>query len=215
MKNYQNILFDLDGTLIDSKDGIVNSVKYALSHFSITAVKDEELYKFIGPPLRESFSKYYGFNEKDTELAVVKYREYFSKEGVFQNTLYKGIPELLEKLINEKKNLIIATSKAEIYAKQILENLKINKYFSFICGSTLDDSRSKKAQIIQYILKTNDLLSENCVMIGDKSHDILGAKESNMDSVGVLYGYGSYEELKEANATYIIKTVKELQHHLS
>lgn len=211
MKNYQNILFDLDGTLIDSKEGIVNSVKYALSYFSITVEKYEELYKFIGPPLRESFSRYYGFNENDTELAIAKYREYFSKEGMFQNTLYKGIPELLESLINAKKNLIIATSKAEIYTKQILENLKIDKYFSFICGSTLDGSRSTKGQIIQYILKTNNLLCDNCVMIGDKSHDILGARESNMDSIGVLYGYGSYEELKEANATYIIKDVNELQ----
>lgn len=211
MKNYQNILFDLDGTLIDSKEGIVNSVKYALSHFSISVEKDEELYKFIGPPLRESFSKYYGFNENDTELAVTKYREFFSKEGMFQNALYKGILELLGSLINAKKNLIIATSKAEIYTKQILKNLKIDKYFSFICGSTLDGSRSTKGQIIQYILKTNNLLCDNCVMIGDKSHDILGARESNMDSIGVLYGYGSYEELKEANATYIIKDVKELQ----
>lgn len=211
MKSYQNILFDLDGTLIDSKEGIINSVKYALSHFFITVEKEEELYKFIGPPLRESFSKYYSFNENYTELAVEKYREYFSKEGVFQNTLYNGIPELLESLINSKKNLIIATSKAEIYAKQILQNLGISKYFSFVCGSTLDGSRSKKAQIIQYILKTNNLLCDNCVMIGDKSYDILGARESNMDSIGVLYGYGSYEELKEANATYIIKDVKELQ----
>ena len=128
---------------------------------------------------------------------------------MFQNALYKGIPELLGSLINAKKNLIIATSKVEIYTKQILENLKIDKYFSFICGSTLDGSRSTKGQIIQYILKTNNLLSDNCIMIGDKSHDILGARESNMDSVGVLYGYGSYEELKEAKATYIAKDVKE------
>lgn len=110
--------------------------------------------------------------------------------------------------------LVIATSKAEIYSKQILENLKIDKYFSFICGSTLDGSRSKKAQIIQYILKVNNLLCNNCVMVGDKSHDILGARESNMDSIGVLYGYGSYEELKEADATYIVKNVKELQYNL-
>lgn len=214
MKNYQNILFDLDGTLIDSKEGIVNSVKYALSYFGISNQKEEDLYKFLGPPLRESFSQYYNFNEENTELAVLKYREYFKEEGVFQNVLYDGIEELLKDLVQSNKNLIIATSKAEIYAKQIIERLGISEYFSFVCGSTFNGSLSKKTDIIQYILQSNHLLNNNCIMVGDKLHDIIGAKNSQIDSIGVLYGYGTYKELEEAGATYIVKNVKELQKKL-
>ncbi len=214
MKNYKNILFDLDGTLINPVEGITNSVKYALKYFGIQVSKTEDLYKFIGPPLRESFSQYYGFDEKDTEMAVTKYREFFKEKGVFQNILYNGIPEFLKELVIAKKNLIVATSKAEIYAKQILKNLGISDYFSYICGSTLDGSRSKKGQIIQHILATNNLSAQDSIMIGDKSHDIIGAKETGIDSIGVLYGYGSFEELQKAGATYIVKTIPELQSQL-
>ncbi|MBQ3145140.1 MAG: HAD family hydrolase [Clostridia bacterium] len=214
MKNYKNILFDLDGTLINPKEGITNSVKYALEYFGIKVKTTEELYKFIGPPLRESFSQYYRFNEKDTEMAITKYREYFKEKGVFQNVLYKGVPELLNKLVSENKNLIIATSKAEVFAKQILDNLDISKYFSFICGSTLDGTRSKKGEVIQYILSSTNLNPEDSVMIGDKSHDIIGAKQTKLDSIGVLYGYGNYTELQNAGATYIVKNITELQAQL-
>lgn len=214
MKDYKNILFDLDGTLIDPKEGITNSVKYALEYFGIYVEKKEDLYKFIGPPLRESFSQYYGFNESDTEMAVKKYREYFKEKGVFQNTLYKGVLELLNDLVNANKKLIIATSKAEVFAKQILDNFNISKYFSFICGSTLDGSRSKKGQVIQYILSKNKLTCKNSIMIGDKSHDIIGANENNLDSMGVLYGYGDYNELKNAGANYIVENIFELRNQL-
>ena len=214
MKNYKNILFDLDGTLIDPVEGITNSAKYALKYFGIQVSKTEDLYKFIGPPLRESFSQYYEFDEKDTEMAVTKYREFFKEKGVFQNTLYNGIPEFLKALVIAKKNLIIATSKAEIYANQILKNLGISDYFSYVCGSTLDGSRSKKGQIIQHILATNNLSAQDSIMIGDKSHDIIGAQETGIDSIGVLYGYGSFEELQKAGATYIVKTIPELQSQL-
>lgn len=211
MKNYKNILFDVDGTLIDSKEGIINSTKYALSYFGISVEKEEDLYRFIGPPLREAFSKYYKFNEEDTELAVVKFREYYREQGIFQNTLYDGVIELLESLISANKNLMIATSKPEIYTKQILGDLGIDKYFSFVCGCALDGAMSTKEQIIQHVLNTNGLQDDTCVMIGDRSYDVIGAKKSNIDSIGVLYGYGTYDELNEAGATYIIKDVKELQ----
>lgn len=214
MKNYKNLLFDLDGTLIESKEGITNSVRYALKHFGIQVERTEDLYKFIGPPLRESFSQYYGFNEEDTEIAVTKYMEYFREKGVFQNTLYDGIPEMLRELVSAEKNLIIATSKGEIYAKQILENLGISKYFTDVCGSTLDGSRSKKAQVIQHILSTNNLSTKETVMIGDKSHDVIGARETHLDSIGVLYGYGDYDELQKAGATYIVRNIAELQSQL-
>ena len=147
-------------------------------------------------------------------MAVTKYREFFKEKGVFQNTLYNGIPEFLKALVIAKKNLIIATSKAEIYANQILKNLGISDYFSYVCGSTLDGSRSRKGQIIQHILATNNLSAQDSIMIGDKSHDIIGAQETGIDSIGVLYGYGSFEELQEAGATYIVKTIPELQSQL-
>lgn len=214
MKKYKNILFDLDGTLIDSKQGIVNSIKYALDFFNINVEDEKKLYKFIGPPLRESFKKYYKFNEEDTELAVEKYREYYKEKGVFQNHLYVGIDNLLKELVNNGKNLIIATSKPEMFAKKIIEDLEINDYFSFICGSTLDSSREKKADVIKHILTTNNLKTEDCVMIGDKSQDVIGAQKTGIDSIGVLYGYGDYDELVNAKATYIVDSVKLLQSKL-
>lgn len=212
MKSYQNLLFDLDGTLIDPKEGITNSFKYALSYFNIKVQKTQDLYKFIGPPLIDTFSKYYEFNKEDTEIAIAKYREYFTKEGIFENKLYKGIPEMLESLSN--KTIILATSKPELFAKQILEDLKLSKYFKFICGSTLDYTRSNKKDIIQYILDENDLSIENTIMIGDREYDIIGAKETRIDSIGVLYGYGSLEELEKAGATYVAQNVEELKNIL-
>ena len=211
MKNYKNILFDLDGTLVDPKEGIINALKYTLSFFNVEIKKTEDLYKFIGPPLRDSFSRYYGFDEKDVEIAILKYREYYKEKGVLQVRLYDGVDNLLRELEKAKKNLIIATSKPEIYAMKILENLGIIDYFSFVCGGTLDSSREKKTDIIKYILSKNNLDDNNTVMVGDKSHDIIGAKEANIDSIGVLYGYGDYEELSKANAIYIVDSVKELQ----
>ncbi len=210
MKNYKNILFDVDGTLLDSKEGIINSYKYALSHFGISIEEDEVLYKLIGPPLREAFSKYYKFNEEDTELAVKLFREYYKEKGLFQNKLYEGITILLEDLSKLNKNLIIATSKAEVITRKTLQNLGIYKYFSFVCGSTLDGTRSKKSQIIQYVLEKNNLEKDSCVMIGDTFYDVIGAKETNIDSIGVLYGYGTYDELKKENPTYIIESIREL-----
>ena len=214
MKDYQNILFDLDGTLIDPKEGITNSVKYALSYFGIFVQNTEELYKFIGPPLQESFPQYYGFNEKDTQIAIEKYREHFREKGIFQNVLYEGIPELLEELVEAKKTVILATSKPEVFSIQILEHLNLKKYFSDIGGATFDHTRSKKEEVIQHVIKTNHLSVENTVMVGDRSYDIIGAKKNHMDSIGVLYGYGNEEELKKVGATYMVENVMELQSQL-
>ncbi|MDR1559875.1 MAG: HAD hydrolase-like protein [Clostridiales bacterium] len=190
----KHILFDLDGTLTDPKIGITRSVQYALESFGIDVALDG-LTKFIGPPLRASFTNYFGFNAVQAEQAVVKYREYFSERGIFENRVYAGTPELLKKLKGRGWKIILATSKAEIYAWKILE------HFTFVCGDTLDGSRSEKAAIIRRILNNVDGIKPgSAVMVGDREHDIMGAKANGMASIGVLYGYGDKTELTKAGA---------------
>ena len=209
MKKY--ILFDLDGTISDPKLGITKSVQYSLRSFGIEVADIDELTPFIGPPLRDSYKKFYGFNDSQAEKAVAKYREYFSETGIFENTLYDGIPELLESLTAAEKTLIIATSKPTVYAARILEHFKINNYFSFVSGSELDGSRSKKDEVITFAMKNCGITSaDDAIMIGDREHDIIGAKKCAMESIGVLYGYGDYAELSAAGATYTAESVEKL-----
>lgn len=205
------ILFDLDGTLTDPKKGITKSVGYSLSKFDIKVENLDDLVCFIGPPLRESYQRFYGLNDMQAETAVAFYREYFSVKGMYENFLYSGIANLLEKLYNQKKQLILATSKAAVYAVKILEHFNLSQYFSFVSGCELDGRRSKKAEVIKYAFENMGITANNdVVMIGDREHDIIGAKENNIDSIGVLYGYGSLQELKNAGATCIAGTVKDL-----
>jgi len=203
-----HILFDLDGTITDPKEGITKSVQYSLKNFGIIVDDADTLTHFIGPPLRDSYKKYYGFSDAETETAVAKYREYFSEKGIFENTLYSGMDILLKNLHDAGKQLIIATSKPTIYAKQILEYFKIDLYFDFVSGSELDGRRSKKSEVIQYALDNMNISStEKAIMIGDREHDIIGANEIGMDNIGVLYGYGNLQELTDAGVTYIAKSV--------
>ncbi|MGL5380090.1 HAD family hydrolase [Clostridium sp.] len=209
MKKY--ILFDLDGTVTDPMVGITKSVKYALNKFNINTKTLEELCKFIGPPLKESFMEYYNFSDEEAEKAIIYYREYFSIKGIYENYVYDNFENILSSLKQEGKTLIIATTKTTIFAEQIIEHFNLSKYFDFICGSNLDGTRTKKADIIQYILdKYNIDNHSDVVMIGDRKHDIIGAKEVGIDSIGVLYGYGSYEELYNSGADYIVKDIDEL-----
>ncbi len=204
MCKYDTILFDLDGTLTDPAIGITNSVAHALKKWGIEVSDRSELYKFIGPPLLDSFSNYYGFTREDSERAVKYFREYFSVKGMFENAVYDGIKEVLSKLKANGKTLIVATSKAEIFAKKILEHFELAEYFDFVAGATFDSSRVKKEDVIDYALKSCGIEDiSRMVMIGDREFDIFGAKHFGMDSVGVLYGYGSREELEVAGATYI------------
>ena len=177
----KNILFDLDGTITDPAMGITNSVMYALKKFGIEVPERSELYKFIGPPLAESFEKYYGFS--DGQKAVEAYREYFAPKGIFENEVYEGIEELLSTLKNRGYNIYLATSKPEIYAKQILEHFKIDKYFSDAVGSELNGDRVEKGEVIAYLLKKHNITEG--IMIGDRCFDIIGAKENGLKSVGV------------------------------
>lgn len=208
---YQYILFDLDGTLTDPGEGITNSVAYALKKYNIIVEDRRELYKFIGPPLQESFLRFYGFSEEQSLEAVEFYREYFSVKGIFENKVYKGTEETLSALKDKGKHIILATSKPEKFARQILEHFDLMKYFDFVAGATMDGTRSKKDDVIRYAVSNypvNDL--SKAVMIGDREHDILGANNVGMDSIGVLFGYGDNDELTEAGATYIVKEMKDI-----
>ena len=208
---YQYILFDLDGTLTDPGVGITNSVAYALKKFNINVKDKTELYKFIGPPLLDSFVKYYGFSEDQSKMAIDYFREYFRAQGIFENEVYEGIEDMLTSLKSKGKKIILATSKPDGFANEILKHFQLDKYFDFVAGATMDETRTKKGDVIKYALEScgiNDM--STVIMIGDREHDIIGAKECGIDSIGVLFGYGSYDELHNAGATYIAETVEDI-----
>lgn len=211
MIRYNYVLFDLDGTITDPKIGITKSVAYALRHFKIEIEDLSCLIKFIGPPLRNSFMEYYDFSQEDAEMAVQKYREYFGTTGLYENTVYTGMEDLLKNLNNQGLKLILATSKPTEYAVKILEHFDLLKYFSYVAGSELNGDRSIKSEIINFALEKNNIKDKSrVIMIGDREHDILGAKEVGISSIGVLFGYGSRHELEKAGADLIAETVKDI-----
>ncbi|EJR55273.1 HAD hydrolase, family IA [Bacillus cereus VD107] len=209
---YTTFLFDLDGTLTDPKEGIINSVLYALEKMGIEEVNISGLDSFIGPPIQQSFAERYNMSEIEIEQAVFYFREYLKKSGLLENKIYDGIPTLLQELKDAGNRLFVATSKPTVFAKQVIEHFQLTLFFEEIVGSNLDGTRIKKEKIIAHILQTNEeLKKEEIVMIGDRKHDIIGANNNEIASIGVLYGYGSEKELSEARATYIVKDVEELQ----
>ena len=210
MKNYKNILFDLDGTITDSGEGIINSVLYSLQKFGINEVDMEKIKKFIGPPLKESFGEFYGMTLLQKEEAVKYYREYYQEKGIYENKVYEGIENLLKNLKNEGKNVILATSKPQFYAEEILKYFKIDNLFDFVKGSNMDGSKTNKKEIIEEIISELGLKREETIMVGDRCYDITGAKACKIKSIGVLYGYGSREELEMEKADYIIENVGEI-----
>ena len=208
---YDTLLFDLDGTIVDSSRGITNCVIYALEKFGITVTDRRELYRFIGPPLIDSFRDFYGFSNESAEAAVAFYRERYREAGMYENDVYEGIPELLEALSARGKRIFLATSKPEEFAKKILEYLKIDKYFDLIAGATFDRSRDTKESVIRYALAEGGLApGGSVVMIGDRLHDVEGAQAVGLDSIGVLWGFGCREELESANATMIAEKVGDI-----
>lgn len=207
---YKYILFDLDGTLTDSKEGITKSVQYALSKFGIEARNLDELQKFIGPPLYDAFIEYYGFSEEKSLEAVKYYRERFREKGIFENKVYEGIPELLERLKESDFKLIIATSKPTEFSEKIVKHFDIYKYFDDVVGSEFDGTRGKKDEVIQYILDKYKIAKSDAVMIGDRKYDMTGAHKSGIAAIGVTFGFGSIEELKDAGADYIAGSPKEI-----
>lgn len=209
MKKY--ILFDLDGTLTDPMLGITKSVQYALNKFGIEIEDLNQLCKFIGPPLKDSFMEFYNFTEEDASKAITYFREYFSTKGLYENEVFDNIEDMLISLKEQNKSLIIATSKPTVFAEKILEHFNLKKYFDFISGSNLDNTRTKKADVIKYALEENGLTDiSEIIMIGDREHDVIGAKSLGIECIGILHGYGSYDELSNSGAEYIVKDVNEL-----
>ena len=206
------VLFDLDGTITNPGVGITKSVEYALNKFNIKEKDLKKLYKFIGPPLKESFIKYYNFNEEDAEKAIIFYREYFSSKGIYENEVYENLEDILIYLKENGSKIIVATSKPIFFAEVILEHFNLKRYFDFISGSNLDGTRVKKAEVIKYAIEQNKITElSDVVMIGDREHDIIGAKTVGIESIGVLYGYGTLEELVNSEADYIVKDIHELE----
>jgi phosphoglycolate phosphatase len=212
---YNILLFDLDGTLTDPKIGITKSVQYALQKFGIEVNDLDQLIPFIGPPLLESFSDFYGLTPQQGKQAIQYYREYFSVTGLFENVVYTGIEPLLAELASHDRQLFVATSKPTEFAKQILEHFALAGHFEEIVGSNLDGTRGRKAEVIEAALTDSSVRDrQRVVMIGDRLHDILGAKTCGIDSIGVAYGYGGAVELSKAGATHIVSTVSQLHKFL-
>lgn len=208
---FDYLFFDLDGTLTDPAQGITNSFVHALKYFGIEIPSYETLCTFIGPPLPETFKTQFGFDEQKVAEGVIKYREYFATKGLLENSVYPGIPELLAGLKAAGKKLVVATSKPEEYSVRIIEHFGLAQYFENVCGSLMDESRSKKDEVIAYAIERNHISDKSKIlMIGDRKHDILGAKKIGLKSCGVLFGYGSREELEEAGADFISQNVSRL-----
>lgn len=205
------VLFDLDGTLTDSQAGIINSIEYMLEFYGIHIEDRSQLRPWLGPPLKESLMKYYGFEEGKALEGVAKYREYFDRQGIFENKVYPGIEDMLKKLKEKGCQLYVATSKPETAALRIMEHFDLSKYFTYIGGATLDDSRTKKGAVIQYVLeRTGAADKDEVIMVGDRENDVMGARENGIQVIGALYGYGTREELEAAGADYIAETAEDI-----
>lgn len=213
MTDYKILLFDLDGTLTDSEEGILNCVKHALTSAGRSIPDDDKLRAFIGPPLLESFQTVCGMSYEDAEVAVAVYRQRYNVIGLFENRVYDGIPELLKKLRNAGCRLAVATSKPEAYTLRILEHFGILGCFDAVAGCSLEKEGETKADMIRLAMKRLEVTDEDkpyILMIGDRKHDILGAQECGIDCAGVLYGFAPEGELQEYGAKLIAADVSEL-----
>lgn len=215
---FQYCLFDLDGTLTDSREGITKSAQYALQHFGIEEPDLKKLEPFIGPPLKDSFMEFYGFTEEQAEEAMKFYRERFAPIGIYENEVFEGIPEMLRHLHQNGQKLAVASSKPIGFVRQILQHFEIDGYFDVIVGSELDGTRSTKEEVVEEALSQLGILElsgeerkNNCAMVGDRKFDIQGAKAYGLTGVGVSFGFAGEGELEEAGADIIVDTVKELE----
>ena len=199
------IFFDLDGTLTDSAPGIIHSVQYALKKYGIEA-EENDLRSFIGPPLVHSFQERFGFDHDKALEAVAYYREYFTAGGMFENSVYPGVEEMLQKLKEDGLMLAVATSKPELFSKQILEHFALTRYFDFIGGAAMDETRTTKVEVLSYALQELQVDPAKAVMIGDRENDMEAASLLGTERIGVLYGYGSKEELANAGAIVFADT---------
>ncbi len=209
---YKAILFDLDGTLTESGEGIIKSVQYALEKIGKPEPDGEKLRVFVGPPLLEQFMKYAQIDEETARQAVTLYRERYSVTGIFENRVYDGIPEVLEKLKGKGYALAVASSKPEYFVEKVLAHFDLASYFDVVVGSEMNGGRTKKADVIEETLKRLELEKhrDQVIMVGDKEHDVLGARQAGISCVAVAYGYGTMEELVKAGPLQIVNSPEQL-----
>ena len=214
---YKIILFDLDGTITDSGPGILNSIIYSLNKMGFSIPDDDTLNKFIGPPLIASYAKYCGMTDEQTHEALALYREYFVDKGMFENSVYEGIEDVFRSLKADGCRLVVATAKPDEFTKKILDYFNLTDYFDLIAAATMDEKRNTKDAVIGWALDQLNITEENkseVVMVGDRSQDISGAKMHGLNTIGVLYGYGSEKELSEAGADHLAKRPEDILKYL-
>ena len=212
---YKFLLFDMDGMLVDTSEGVFGCVAYALSNFGIIPSSIDELKPFMGPPLSYSFKNFYGFSEEDATEAVRLYRQRYTEKGQFECRVFDGVAEMLKKLKDKGYRLCIATSKLESYASAMLERLDIKKYFEIVIGSNLSGTISSKEEVIEEAIRRMEITDRKlALMIGDRKYDVLGAKQSGMDSFGVYMGCAVPHEHEDAGATYVAHSIEELKNVL-
>lgn len=211
---YRAVLFDLDGTLTESGIGITKSVQYALEKMGKPEPDLEKLKVFVGPPLMEQFMRYAEIDEEAARKAVEIYRERYSTIGIYENNLYPGVEEMLSELKNKGYYLAVSSSKPEFFVNQILDYFHIAQYFDAIVGSEMGGNRTKKSEVIEETLRRLNMekYRDQVIMVGDKEHDVLGAREAGMECIAVTYGYGSKEELNHANPMKQVDSTEELLH---
>ncbi len=211
MKKYDVIFFDLDGTIVDSAPGILESVKYALNFFGIKEENEEKLNLFIGPPLFDAFSEHYNMNREDADLAVAKYREnYNENKAVLKYSVYEEIEEVLRELKKAGKTICLATAKPLKFAEIILKEAGLYNYFDIVNGASFDESKRTKTAVIKDTIESNNFKKDKILMVGDRENDVTGAKNNNIDVLGVLYGYGDEKELKDAGCENIVNKPKDI-----
>ncbi|MCF6333959.1 MAG: HAD-IA family hydrolase [Draconibacterium sp.] len=211
MSKFTHIIFDLDGTLTDNTRGIGNSIKYALKQMHIDNYSVDILEQFIGPPLQWGFKNVFGMNDRNTELAVGYFREYYAEKGLFENEPYPGIQELLEELNNSGKKMYIATAKYEKYAQKIMEHFEFDKYIIQLNGADYSGRKATKTTIIANLLEVQKLVASNeIVMVGDTVYDIEGGKENGLSTIAVNYGFGKEPDLQKAGPNFFAENVEEL-----
>lgn len=216
MRKYDYVLFDLDGTLTDPGEGITNCIASVLESYGIPVPPREELYQFIGPPLKESFIDYFGFTPENAQKAVVLYRVFFDKTGIFENVILPGSHDALRKLKALGYTLVLATSKPETAAKRILEHFGYTEFFDYVCGADLSDVRTAKGDVIAYAMQTAGIEDVNrAIMVGDRFHDVEGARQNGMKCIGVTFGYGTREELEGCNAYAVADSFDEVIYHVT
>ena len=203
--NFDTLLFDLDGTLTDSTEGIVRCLEYALERMGFDIPEDKN--KFLGPPLYCSFAEFCGMNEEQVNEAVRIFRERYSTVGLFENRVYEGVPEMLKRLRDGGKRIMVATSKPEVYAVRIFDRFGLSQFFEIVGGANINGTRNDKDEVIEYVLEKAGISDRSSVlMIGDRRQDVIGAHKTGLKCMGILWGFGSIEELTEAGADFIAET---------